>query len=204
MEELNFANMPKIFWVCVIILSFLATILIFFIVQTIANILTKKNLKTKLLDLTEPVKPEIKEKYIAEGKDLIDNQSQVTKLMLKSGRIRIYQTGLSEFNFKSTQEKIIFELLTFRLQDRINYEVKNDLTRNHITNKTDFELEQYSRSKSKAYYSLIKEKLFLYQEKLPGYDLPIILEKFSQEEFFKFFKDIYFSARGLANKTEGK
>ena len=118
--------------------------------------------------------------------------------MLKGGRTKLYETGLSLFKITDEKERIIFELITYRIADRLNYELKNDFMRNHITNKTDYELEQYSTAKSKAYSSLIKERLYIFNQKLPNYNLPDIMTEITFEEIKELFKDIYFSARGIA------
>lgn len=201
--NIDFNNLPPIAWLTIIIISILISVLIYVAIYAVFNLLIKKNIKTKVLELSE-VSPYIKEKYVAEGKDVIDNQSQVAKLMVKGGRLRLYQKGLNLFNFKTEQEKIIFELLTFRIADRLVYELKNDFTRNHILNKTDYELEQYARSKSKAYYCLIKEKLSIYTEKLPNYDLIKVIDEIPMDDIYGLFKDIYYAGRGIVGYKEKK
>lgn len=198
MEKFDFSTIPTIGWVAIIILGIVLAAIIAFVLNFLYDILSKKNLKTKFLELNEPIRPEIKERYIAEGKDLIDNQSQVAKLMLKIARIKIYETGLKLFDIKDEKDKTILELITYRISDRLNYELKNDFTRNHIVNKTDYELEQYANAKSKAYYRLVTEKLYMFNEKLPNYDLPKIMENVTFEEAKKLFTDIYFSGRAIA------
>lgn len=198
MEKFDFSTIPTIGWVAIIILGIVLAAIIAFVLNFLYDILSKKNLKTKFLELNEPIRPEIKERYIAEGKDLIDNQSQVAKLMLKIARIKIYETGLKLFDIKDEKDKTILELITYRISDRLNYELKNDFTRNHIVNKTDYELEQYANAKSKAYYRLVTEKLYMFNEKLPNYELPKIMENVTFEEAKKLFTDIYFSGRAIA------
>ena len=137
---------------------------------------------------------------VAEGKDLVDNQSQVAKLMLKIARISIYETGLKLFNIQDEKDKIILEMITYRISDRLNYELKNDFTRNHILNKSNYELELYANAKAKAYYRLVKEKLYMFNQKLPNYDLPKIMDEISFDDTKKLFTDIYFSGRDIAGK----
>lgn len=195
----NLAEIPTVGWIVISIFGVLVVFLVLTVFIGLLCLLFKKNIKTKFFETSsDTVKPEIKERYIAEGKDLIDNQSQVAKLMLKGGRTRLYEIGLEMFKIEDVREKIILELITYRIADRLNYELKNDFTRNHITSKTDYELEQYSNAKSKAYYSLIKERLYVFNQKLPKYNLPDIMKKITLDETKALFKDIYFSARGIA------
>lgn len=195
----NISDIPVVGWIVISIFGVLAVLLVLTVFIGILWLLFKKNIKTKFFETSSSeIRPEVKERYIAEGKDLIDNQSQVAKLMLKGGRTKLYETGLSLFKITDEQERIIFELITYRIADRLNYELKNDFMRNHITNKTDYELEQYSTAKSKAYSSLIKERLYIFNQKLPNYNLPDIMTEITFEEIKELFKDIYFSARGIA------
>lgn len=197
MNKIDLTTIPTIGWITFIIVGCLLAGIIIFTVIYLNNLLSKKNLKTKIFELNEPIKKEIKERYIAEGKDVIDNQAQVAKLMLKTARIRIYEVGLKLFGFPDEKDKIIFELITYRISDRLNYELKNDFTRNHIVNKSDSELEQYALAKTKAYYRLLTEKLYMFNSKLPEYDLPLIMNQLSFEEAKKLFTEIYFSGRDI-------
>jgi regulatory protein YycI of two-component signal transduction system YycFG len=206
MEKFDFSSIPTIGWISFIILGILCSAVIILAVVLICNVLKNKNIKSKFLEVNEPIREEIKEHYIAEGKDLIDNQSQVAKLMLKVARIRIFEEGLKMFNIKDEKDKTILEMITYRISDRLNYELKNDFTRNHIVNKSNYELEQYANAKSKAYYRLITEKLYLFNEKLPNYELPKIMDNISFDDAKKLFTDIYFSGRDIAGtkKAEGE
>lgn len=200
MNKLDFSTIPTIGWVSVIIIGILLAAVLFYALSIVA----KKNLKSKIIELNEPIREEIKERYIAEGKDLVDNQSQVAKLMLKVARIKLYEEGLKLFNIKDSKDKTILEMITYRISDRLNYELKNDFTRNHIVNKSNYELEQYANAKAKAYYRLVTEKLYMFNEKLPEYDLPKIMDHITFEDTKKLFTDIYFSGRDIAGqKIEG-
>ena len=201
MNKFDFSTMPTIGWISMIVIGVLFSAVLIYALSIIA----KKNLKSKIIELNEPIREEIKERYIAEGKDLIDNQSQVAKLMLKVARIKIYETGLELFKIKNEKDKTILEMITYRISDRLNYELKNDFTRNHIVNKTNYELEQYANAKAKAYYRLVTEKLYMFNEKLPEYNLPKIMDQITFEDTKKLFTDIYFSGRDIAGqKIEGE
>lgn len=195
-EKIDFSSIPTIGWITIMIIGILLCAVLVFALY----VLSKKNVKSKFVELSEPIKKEIKERYIAEGKDLIDNQSQVAKLMLKVARIRLYQTGLKIFDIKEEKDKIILEMITYRISDRLNYELKNDFTRNHIVNKSNYELEQYANAKAKAYYRLVTEKFYVFNEKLPNYNLPEIMDHISFEDAKKLFTEIYFSGRDIAGK----
>lgn len=201
MNKFDFSTIPTIGWISMIVIGVLFSAVLIYALSIIA----KKNLKSKIIELNEPIREEIKERYIAEGKDLIDNQSQVAKLMLKVARIKIYETGLELFKIKNEKDKTILEMITYRISDRLNYELKNDFTRNHIVNKTNYELEQYANAKAKAYYRLVTEKLYMFNEKLPEYNLPKIMDQITFEDTKKLFTDIYFSGRDIAGqKIEGE
>lgn len=200
MDKIDFSSIPTIGWISVIIIGILLTAIVIFALVLVFELFKRKNIKSKFIELNEPIREEIKERYIAEGKDLIDNQSQVAKLMLKTARIRLYETGLKLFDIKESKDKTILEMITYRISDRLNYELKNDFTRNHIVNKSNYELEQYANAKAKAYYRLITEKLYMFNEKLPAYDLPKIMDEISFDDTKKLFMDIYFSGRDIAGK----
>ena len=200
MDKIDFSSIPTIGWISVIIIGILLTAIVIFALVLVFELFKRKNIKSKFIELNEPIREEIKERYIAEGKDLIDNQSQVAKLMLKTARIKLYETGLKLFNIKDSKDKTILEMITYRISDRLNYELKNDFTRNHIVNKSNFELEQYANAKAKAYYRLITEKLYMFNEKLPNYELPKIMDEISFDDTKKLFTDIYFSGRDIAGK----
>ncbi|MBO7518580.1 MAG: hypothetical protein J6T31_05660 [Methanobrevibacter sp.] len=194
MNKIDFSSIPTVGWIAVIIIGIAICAVVVFALYVIS----KKNIKSKFVELNEPIREEIKERYIAEGKDLIDNQSQVAKLMLKVARIKLYETGIKLFNITDEKDKTILEMITYRISDRLNYELKNDFTRNHIVNKSNYELEQYANAKSKAYYRLITEKFYMFNPKLPDYDLPKIMEQVSFDDTKKLFTDIYFSGRDIA------
>lgn len=195
MESLN--SIPSTGWVVIGLISMVVLVVLMLIICGVFILLWKKNIKTKFFEINE-IKPEIKERYIAEGKDLVDNQSQVAKLLIKGWRTKLYELGLKELNITNNSDKIIFELITYRISDRLNYELKNDFTRNHITSKSNIELDQYTNAKAKAYYSLIKERLYIFNDKLPQYNLPDIMAKISYDETKDFFGEIYRSAMDIA------
>jgi hypothetical protein len=202
MDKFDFSSIPTIGWISFIILGILCSAVIILAIVLICNVLKNKNIKSKFIELNEPIREEIKERYIAEGKDLIDNQSQVAKLMLKIARIKLYETGLKLFDMKDEKDKTILEMITYRISDRLNYELKNDFTRNHIVNKSNYELEQYANAKAKAYYRLVTEKLYMFNSKLPDYDLPKIMEHLSFDEAKQLFTEIYFSGRDIVGKDK--
>ena len=195
-EKIDFSSIPTIGWVTVLIIGILLCAVLFFALYVIS----KKNVKSKFVELNEPIKEAVKERYIAEGKDIVDNQSQVAKLMLKVARIKIYEIGLKMFDIKDEKDKTILEMITYRISDRLNYELKNDFTRNHIVNKSNYELEQYANAKAKAYYRLIAEKLYMFNPKLPDDDLPKLMDEIPFDDAKKLFTDIYFSGRDIVGK----
>lgn len=194
MEWVN--SLPFIAWIILLIWGLVAIVLFITIVCGIFFILSKKNIKTKWFDLSG-TNEKTRELYISEGKDQLDNQSQNAKQLLETIRIQIYEGGMKLFDMKE-KDRIILELISYRICDKLNYEVKNDLTRNHITKKTDYELLQYAEAKAKGYYHLIQGKLYVMNGKLPEYDLPRIMTQISTDGIKLLFNEIYSGARSIA------
>lgn len=168
------------------------------VVTSVLYVIFKKNIKTKIFELTDVPKQQQRELYIAEGKDQLDNQCQVAKQLLKKIRIRLFQAGVMKFDFQDQKDVEILELITYRIADRLNYDVRNDLTRNHITKKNDDELREYSDAKARGYYFMMYDRLYNMNNKLPKVELPKILDDISEAEIRNIFYDIYFSARSIA------
>ena len=158
MEDIS--HIPLIGWITILVLGVLIVLLCCLAVIVFSRLLKSYTVKTKYFEVT--AKEQQKELFIAEGKDQLENQCQVAKQLLKEIRVLLYETSLKTFHIEDRQQMNVAELLTYRIADRLNYEVKNDLTRNHIVKKTNTELEQYTRAKARAYYSLIKDRLYIY------------------------------------------
>lgn len=157
------ASIPVIGWIVLLILGVLVIVLVFFILKT-------KNIKTKYFECNS----QKRELFMAEGKDQLDNQTHVAKQLLKQIRIKLFLEGKEFFNITDKKDLIIWELSTYRVAERLNYDMKNDLTRNHITKKSDSELFAYSDSKAEAYMAQITDRLYMLNAFLPEYDLPKI------------------------------
>lgn len=164
------------------------------IIGVIFYILKTKDVKSKYLDVSTP---ERREMYMAEGKDLLDNQCHVAKQLVKELRIKLFIIGKNKFNLDEKDQDIL-ELITYRITDRMNYDLKNDLTRNHITKKSDKDLISYSDGKADAYVMQIKDRLFSLNSKLRGYDLPSIMDDIPESWFKDFYRKIYFRCRDIA------
>lgn len=176
---------------CLIVLAFfLASIILigFWIV---------KNRDVKLKDI-EIVTNSQKELFKTEGKNTLDNQTNNAHHLLKKVWIDIYDTGRKKFNITDDYELFILEDIAHLIEGKLNYEVKNDLTRNHITEKGDLELQRYSDAKAIGYYRCVKANLYQYNIQLPRYNLPEILNEISIEEYKKLFNELYFNARKIA------
>ncbi len=142
---------------------------------------------------------------MAEGKDQLDNQCHVAKQLLKELRIKLFCIGREKFKLNET-DQIILELITYRIVDRLNYDMKNDLTRNHITKKNDNDLISYSDAKAEAYFMQIKDRLFMLNSNLRAYDLPLIMDEIPESWFKDLYRKIYFKCRDIAgskNNSEG-
>lgn len=186
-----FSNLPIIGWICVFI--FLILVGLFF--YGMFTILKTKDVKLKNVEIASKVQ---REYYQTEGKNTLDNQCSNAHNLLKKVWIDIYEAGKKRFKIENLQELFILEDIAHLIEGKLNYEVKNDLTRNHITEKTDIELTRYSEAKAIGYYRAVKASLYQYNVQLPNYDLPQILSEISVEDYKKTFSEIYFNARKIA------
>lgn len=165
-----------------------AVVFLFWIFKT-------KNVKIKDIEIIEKTQKEL---YRTEGKNTLDNQCCNAHNLIKTIWIELFETGKSLFNLTNQYELFLLEDITHLIESKLNYEVKNDLTKNHITEKTDYELTMYSEAKAHGYYNSVKAALYYYNSQLPAYHLPEIMESITIDDFIKIFKDIYFSARKIA------
>lgn len=186
------SNLPLGFYIAllIIITGFLAVVILimFWIV---------KNRDVKLKDI-EIVTRSQQELYRTEGKNTLDNQTSNAHNLLKKIWIDIYETGVKKFKISNQTELFLLENIAHLIEGKLNYEVKNDLTRNHITEKNDVELSQYSEAKAIGYYRSVNASLYSYNIQLPSYNLPKILEDISIEEYKRLFTELYFNARKIA------
>lgn len=160
-----------------------------------------KNRDVKLKDI-EIVTKSQQELFRTEGKNTLDNQSSNAHNLLKKIWIDIYDTGRRKFNITDASELFLLEDIAHLIEGKLNYEVKNDLTRNHITEKGDLELTKYSDAKAVGYYRAVRANLFSYNIQLPRYDLPEILDDISIDDYKRIFSEIYFSARKIAGGSK--
>ena len=110
----------------------------------------------------------------------------------------IFETGRRIFNITNQMELFLLEDIAHLIENRLNYETRNDLTRNHITEKSDLELTKYSDSKAAGYYAAVCAELFRLNVQLPKYDLPEIMNHITLDDYKRLFSEIYFSARKIA------
>lgn len=174
-----------------LILAFLAAsviIILFWIV---------KNRDIRLKDI-EIVTKSQKELYQTEGKNTLDNQTSNAHNLLKKIWIDIYEIGRKKFKITEQTELFILEDIAHLIEGKLNYEVKNDLTRNHITEKTELELQKYSDAKATGYYRSVKANLYTYNIQLPKYDLSEIMNEIGMDEYKHLFNELYFNARKIA------
>lgn len=189
------ADIPTVGWIVFLILGILILGIIALLVGVIFYVVKNKNIRSKFFDLS--TSPERKELYMAEGRDVLDNQCHVAKQLIKELRIKLYLGGKNKFQLDE-KDLIIFEFITYRITDRLNYDVKNDLTRNHIKSKSDNALTSYSDSKAEAYIMQIKDRLFMFNSCIHGCDLPVILDDIPESWFKDFFRKLYSRCRDIA------
>ena len=194
---MDFSGISTVGWIVIAIIFSLVFLVLITALIIFFNLAFKKNIKLKHFSIEE-VQPLQKELYFSEGKNQLENQCQVAKLLMKELRIKLYITGEKIFNLTDQRDKDILELITYRIVDRLIYDLRNDLTRNHITSKTDVELDRYSEAKANGYYIMIKDRFYIWNSKIPNYDLRQIIERIPKTEITNIFKNIYFSARDIA------
>ena len=186
-----FKNMPIVGW-CAIFLLIAVIGIGFFLIYRLAM---TKDIRLKNIELTEKAKKEL---YHTEGKNMLDNQTANAHNLLKKVWIDIFETGKRIFNITDRQELFLLEDISRLIEGKLNYEVKNDLTRNHITEKGDLELQKYSDAKAVGYYHAVKANLYTYNMQLPNYNLPDIMNNITLDDYKRVFSAIYFNARKIA------
>lgn len=186
------ANLPtELYILALIIIAVISAALI----VAIFYILKNKNIKLKDIEIIEDSKKEL---YQTQGKNTLDNQTSNAHNLLKKIWLDIYNIGRTKFNITDSSELFLLEDIAHIIEGKMNYEVKNDLTRNHILEKGDLELAKYSDAKASGYYCSLRANLFSYNNQLPKYNLPEIMNDISLDDFRRLFSEIYFNARKIA------
>lgn len=185
------AQIPAV-WGIVYMVVTAAIMFLFWVFKT-------KNIKIKDFEIIEKTQKEL---YRTEGKNTLDNQSCNAHNILKKVLINIYDIGKNMFNIQDQTELFLLEDISRIIESKLNYEVKNDLTKNHITEKDDLELTLYSEAKASGYYQAVTSMLYAMNVQLPNYNLPDIMEEFTIGDFNTIFKEIYFSAKKIAGGTK--
>lgn len=192
MEKDIAAGLPPEFYICaLLIIAIIAAALVVALFYIIKN----KDIKLKDIEIVEKSKKEL---YQTEGKNMLDNQTSNAHHLLKKVWLDIYDIGRKKFSITDPPELFILEDIAHLIEGKLNYEIKNDLTRNHITEKGDLELAKYAEAKASGYYRSIRANLFSYNSQLPKYDLPEIMDEISIDDYKRLFSEIYFNARKIA------
>ena len=190
-------KMPAIGWVVVGIFGCLVVILTGMIFYGVYAIVQTKDVRLKNFEIASKTQKEL---YQTEGKNVLENQSTNAHNLLKKVWMDIFQTGRRIFNISDQMELFLLEDIAHLIENRLNYETRNDLTRNHITEKSDLELTKYSDSKAAGYYAAVCAELFRLNVQLPKYDLPEIMNHITLDDYKRLFSEIYFSARKIAGE----
>lgn len=193
MNNIDFALLPLEFYISLVLVVAIA---VTGIVIVIFYIIKNKDIRLRNIEIVENSKKEL---YQTEGKNVLDNQTSNAHHLLKKIWIDIYNIGRRKFSITDSTELFLLEDIAHLIEGKLNYEVKNDLTRNHITEKGDLELAKYSDAKASGYYSSVNANLFTYNNQLPKYDLPQIMEEITLDDFKHIFSEIYFNARKIAS-----
>lgn len=189
-----FQNLPTIGWIFIIL------VLVFFalFLAGIYMIIKTKDVRLRNIEIVSNAQKEL---YHTEGKNILDNQTSNAHNLLKKIWIDIFDVGKKIFDITDQQELFMLEDIARLIEGKLNYEVKNDLTRNHITEKCDVELQRYSDAKASGYYHAVKANLYSYNVQLPKYNLPEIMETITLSDYKRIFSEIYFNARKIAGGT---
>lgn len=190
-------KMPVIGWIVIALVSLLLSGLISLLFYGLYTLLKTKDIRMKNLEIASKAEKEL---YQAEGKNVLSNQSTNAHNLLKKVWMDIFQTGRRIFNISDQMELFLLEDIAHLIENRLNYETRNDLTRNHITEKSDLELTKYSDSKAAGYYAAVCAELFRLNVQLPKYDLPEIMNHITLDDYKRLFSEIYFSARKIAGE----
>lgn len=182
---------PELIMCALVIIAFFLTCLIILLFWIV------KNRDIRLKDI-EIVNKSQRELYQTEGKNTLDNQTSNAHNLLKKIWIDLYDIGRRKFNISEQVELFILEDIAHLIESKLNYEVKNDLTRNHITEKTELELLKYSEAKATGYYRSVKANLYSYNIQLPKYDLSEIMNDISIDEYKQLFTELYSNAKKIA------
>lgn len=187
-----FSSLPLIGWVSLILII----IVLGGFLYGVYRIFMEKDIKIRNFEASsEDIK---KEQYKAEGKVLLVNQTNNARNLIRKIWIDIYRNGIKLYGITDSTELFILEDIAHLIEGKINNEVKNDLTRNHIVEKTDEDLDKYSSAKAHGYYCAVLSMLYQYNIQLPKYDLPKIMDLSPAEDYRKLFSEIYYSARKIA------
>ncbi|MGP1459233.1 MAG: hypothetical protein ACTTKL_07970 [Treponema sp.] len=190
-------KMPVIGWVVVGIFACMLVLLAGMIFYGLYTIVKTKNIRLKNIEIASKTQKEL---YHVEGKNVLENQSSNAHNLLKKTWMDIFETGRRIFNITNQMELFLLEDIAHLIENQLNYETRNDLTRNHITEKSDLELTIYSDSKATGYYAAVCAELYRLNIQLPDYDLPEIMNHITLDEYKRIFKEIYFSARRIAGE----
>lgn len=181
----------------VLLIGFLIILAVLVAAVTIIMFWIVKNRDIRLKDI-EIVNRSQRELYQTEGKNTLDNQTSNAHNLLKKIWIDIYEVGRRKFKISEQTELFILEDIAHLIEGKLNYEVKNDLTRNHITEKSELELMKYSDAKATGYYRSVKANLYSYNIQLPKYDLSEVMDEISMDSYKQLFLELYSNAKKIA------
>lgn len=178
-----------------------AVVLVALVLVAVVAVLLYKTLKShslKFKDIELLARDGQKVIYREEGKNILDNQCANAHNLLKKIRVDIIEKGKKEFGIVEAEELFLLEDIARLIECKINYEVKCDLTRNHISEKGDLELTKYAEAKAIGYCRAVQTGLYDFNVQLPRYNLPDLMKYVTQDEYKKLFEEIYFTARKIA------
>ena len=160
----------------------------------LSKLLKGRNLKTPIISITEAEKERIQ----SDSRELSDNQMRTAKIHVGSIRLLLITEAEKKFPGMSSIESAYMALLAGRITDNLLEQFRIDLVRNHITKKTDEELQVYTRAKASTYYTKVKLFLCDYNSNLPEYDLKTIMDGIPFKEIYDIYYESYLSAKQLS------
>ena len=199
MDWANFINnLPTIAWIVAIMII----CVIAFAFYSLYNLLLNKDVKIHNIELKALQNGNEVQQSI--GKNLLDNQTSNAHDLLEQVWIDIYEKGKQKFKLANKKDLFLLEDIAHLIENSLNNSVKGDLTRNHIVEKDDAEIERYSNAKATGYHKSVKAMLYRYNEQLPFCSLPDVMDDIPISDYKQIFREIYVNAREIAGGNCGK
>lgn len=179
------SSIPTIGWAVILVIAIIVVLAVFVI-------LMKKDVKTPYFSTTE------KNRIQAESRELSDNQMRGAKVFIGSIRTILNEATIKTFPDINRIEKAYLNLLFNHIVQNLLDQFRIDLVRNHIIQKNEAELKEYTKAKADIYYMKIIDFLESYNSDIPQYDLKAIMKDVSGEQIYNLYYKSYENAKSLS------